>query len=93
MGVRPALVGIRQQRISLARRNLGQNRKTSRVCEKNAGAFLNIAKHWPVYGRTSRMRCVITRAGQSMEDGFSDRVLIPVPLDFTATVAGIYHQA
>ena len=29
---------------------------------KTPGAFLNNAKRWPVYGRTSGMRCVIARA-------------------------------
>jgi len=29
---------------------------------KTPGAFLNNATRWPVYGRTSGMRCVIARA-------------------------------
>jgi hypothetical protein len=36
--------------------------KTLRPRTKTPGAFLNNAKRWPGYGRTSGMRCVIVRA-------------------------------
>ncbi len=45
---------------------------------KTPGAFLNNATRWPVYGRTSGMRCVIARAEHARDGGFasfrSDRV-------------------
>ena len=39
---------------------------------KTPGAFLNNATRWPVYGRTSGMRCVIARAERAMDGGFCD---------------------
>jgi hypothetical protein len=39
---------------------------------KTPGAFLNNAKRWPGFGRTSGMRCVIARA----EPALGDLVLI-----------------
>ncbi|WP_314918647.1 hypothetical protein [Pantoea brenneri] len=37
---------------------------------KTPGAFLNNAKRWPVYGRTSGMRCVIARAEPARDGVF-----------------------
>ena len=37
---------------------------------KTPGAFLNNAKGWPVYGRTSGMRCVIARAEHARDGVF-----------------------
>jgi len=37
---------------------------------KTPGAFLNNAKRWPVYGRTSGMRCVIARAEHARDGVF-----------------------
>ncbi|PHP95413.1 hypothetical protein CBF17_001770 [Pantoea agglomerans] len=54
------------------RREHGQKRKASRAMDKikTSGAFLNNAKRWPGYGRTSGMRCVIAWAERVTDDGF-----------------------
>ena len=42
--------------------NTGRGGKRPTPWTKTPGAFLNNAKRWPGYGRTSGMRCVIARA-------------------------------
>ncbi|TXL76881.1 hypothetical protein D9O29_16500 [Pantoea vagans] len=51
--------------------NTGRGGKRPTARKKTPGAFLNNAKRWPGYGRTSGMRCVIARAERPI-DGLSD---------------------
>ncbi len=57
--------------------NTGRRGKRPAARIKTPGAFLNNATRWPVYGRTSGMRCVIARAerpGIGLSAFRSDRV-------------------
>ncbi|OQV40376.1 hypothetical protein BZ160_13895 [Pantoea vagans] len=68
MVAKPNQSGFGQQRLSSVSRGRGGKRPAAGA--KAPGALLNNAKRWPVYGRTSWMRCVIARAERARDGGF-----------------------